>query len=181
MQALLQKLNWRLMLLHFLAMWLFTYAFKTVGIVYDYDFFRFIKEHYHQNQSDNFLKALANAYPGRTAARLALDVALDNLRVQLLRTTGLLSAFLVSLAITIRMRWFWPNSLIAFLAAIAVYEYYETIPDYLSPTFYISYFPLKLDSVWGLVIAGGISLVVGLWLFFSKKVMRFISRGQHIG
>ena len=123
MKTLLRKLNWRLILIHFLAIWLIMDAFRHIASLYDYNFFVSISKSNPTHWTLKEIRPLANIYPD-----LDIRIAGNALRIQLLAFIGLLGAFLFSLAITLKMKWFWLNSVIAFIAAFLIFRFHRTIP-----------------------------------------------------
>jgi len=171
MKALLRKLNWRLILIHFLAIWLFMGAFRLFASLYDYNFLHTLKA------SSKALNDLHLLYPN---TNLGERLAENLMRMTLMQFVGLLGAFLISLGIALKMRWFWLNSIIVFTAGSAVFILKKAVYGELSPIYYISYiqyiFPKKSNPIWEYGATALITLILAILLLFSPLVIRFINK-----
>jgi len=175
MKTLLRKLSWRLIVIHFLAIWLFMDAFRAFAILYDYNFLRVIEKAYTIHWTLKEITPIAHIYPD-----LGIRLEGDDMRLHLLTVIGLFGAFLLSLAITLKMKWFWLNSVIAFIAAFLILKYYRSIPGKYDLIHYIGYikyiFPDKLNSIWEFGATAAIALILGILLLFSPIIIRFIDK-----
>ena len=147
MKTLLRKLNWRLILIHFLALWLFMDAFRLFASLYDYNFLHALKHAFSTLKgSSKALNDLRLLYPNTNLAERLAD---DLKRMTLMQFVGLLGAFLISLRVTLKMRWFWLNSVFAFFAGFLIFKYYRSIPGKYDLIHYIDYiqyiFPKKIN------------------------------------
>ncbi|MBS1529087.1 MAG: hypothetical protein JSU01_02165 [Bacteroidetes bacterium] len=87
---------------------------------------------------------------------------------------GILIAFLISLVLSIKHKWFWLNSLFVLLAGLGSFLvdrfYWKHVKFiFMSPG-------LLFKSDWWFNFIGSIfMLVIGLCLFFSKRIIRFLN------
>jgi hypothetical protein len=152
------KLNWRLLLVHFIACFLFIYGSKLFGILHDLDIVAVYEKYKKINSID--------------ASRIAVD-AVWVATAQLL---GLLSAYLISLLISIKYKWSRVNSLVIlvisyFLWRAGFFGWAQLSFIFLAPG---SFF--KDDVIWYYLINGSVMLGLGLMLFYSKWTIQFIDR-----
>jgi hypothetical protein len=165
------KLNWRLMLIHLVACWLFINAFRTLSYLHDPELISFIA-HLHRpdfKHPDKFLKDISRF--GGFGLRLTYLL----LWAEGGAIAGLLAGFAVSLFIAIKKHWYWLNSLVVFVVLallgvlkVSVWQYLKVIllkPGLVFKTFSVGYFLVN-----GLVMLG-----LGLLLFFGDKVIIFIN------
>jgi len=181
MKTLFRKLNWRLILIHFLAIWLFMDAFRIFANLYDYRFLHI--PHYTfvtLNSSPKAMQNLRRAYPD---TQFGTRLAQNMLRMALLQLVGLIGGFLISLAVTLKMRWFALNSVLAFLAGLIIFAGKRVIYGKVTPIYYISYiqylFPNKLNSIWGYAATAAIALIIGILLLFFPFIFKFIEKGAY--
>ncbi len=159
----ISRLNWRLIVTHFIACWLFIYSFEQFSYLHDIEFWTTILTH-----SRSWLENPRNWNFG--AGRLSLNL----LWLGLSGFVGFLIAFAISLTITIKKDWFWVNSLIVFLVGCVLglsdslgWRYLKTI--FLAPG------RLFNSNTILYVIANGIvMLTLGLLLFFLNGMQRFV-------
>jgi len=172
----LLKLNWRLILIHFLAIWFFSVSFRSLAYLYDYKFLHLLQKSILGSHWNS--KTMMHAYP-----HVGVRISIDALRISLLAFVGLLAAFLLSLGITLKMRWFWLNSVLALLGGFVLLRYYRSIPGIFEPTYYVGYikyiFPHNVDFIWKFGITGMIVLLLGFLLLFSKYSISFIDKGAY--
>jgi len=102
-------------------------------------------------------------------------IAIDALWISLSKPIGLLTGFLISLAITIKKHWYWVNSLIVFLLASLLLRYHLFGWNYLSYIFMALGAVFKEYSIGYFLVNGLVMLTIGLMLFFLKQVQKFIS------
>jgi hypothetical protein len=160
MKTFLQKLNLRLILIHFVAFWLFICAFKVLFYLKDFAFLHDIAiGRLKRKQID--------------ANRLSTDL----LWFELSAFIGLLIAFTVSLRISIKNHWHWLNALIAFIVCFLFARLQHSIGVY-NPSFYFNYLlGTKLDLFYIFIISSVIMLSVAFVLLFSRRTIRFINAG----
>lgn len=157
----LSKINLRLILVHFAACWLFIYAFQTLVYLHDRDFLLQIT--YHRPKTFD-------------SARLSVDL----LWIGLSSFAGLITAFAISLAVSLKRKWAWENSVIILVIVFPLMHANLLGWDYLS---YIFLSPsLLIKPVWcALLVDGVIMITVGILLFLLKRVAVFIADDKGIG
>jgi len=153
----MSKLNWRLILIHFVACWFFIHAFKVLFSLHDHEF---------------LMGVIANRNTGGlNAGRLANDIHWLNLAGY----AGLIAGCLLSVLISLKKHWFLANTLIVFVIAF-VLEKYELLGwNSLQSVFTSPGDLLNLPSPWYFLLNGGIMVAIGLVLFFLKGPVQFIN------
>jgi len=107
LQKFIERLNWRQVVVHFIATWFFMYSFQTLAVLHNINLINIIR----QSNKDNLTERLNE---NGTAAS---DLVYFTLWTGIGNTIGLLVAFIISLTISIRRNWFWFNSLIVLILA----------------------------------------------------------------
>src|SRR5688572_19268049 len=107
------KINWRQILMHFIASWFFIYAFQTISFLYNTNLVDIVR----QTDGDFTIKTLNDN--GTTAS----DLVYFQLWTGTSGVIGLLVAFIFSLVISIRKKWFWVNSLLTFIGTYLLYRF----------------------------------------------------------
>jgi hypothetical protein len=162
----LSKLNWRLILVHFIACWFFYHALWQLGFLYDYDFFELIV--HHKYKDIDALSKYSNDHMtiGYRLARISINAALIGL-------IGLLIGFVVSLFLSLKNRWYWVNSLIVLLITFTVCLFNRFYWHHIKVIFQA---PGRIfQSDWAFILTNGlIILAIGICLFFLKRIIRFI-------
>ena len=154
----LAKLNWRLLVIHFIACFLFVYGFKLFGILHDLG-----------------IVSVYNKY--KKIDSLAISrISIDAVWVATAQLVGLLSSYLLSLFISIKHKWSRVNSLVVlvvsyFLWRAGLFGWSQLSFIFLAPG---SFF--KDDVIWFYLINGSVMLGFGLMLFYSKWTIQFIDR-----
>ena len=160
----LSKLNWRLMVIHLIAYWFFIHSFLMFSYLHDNKFLMILLNH---------SKSWFNNPKG-----WRFDVSsfsIDMLWINLSKPIGLLTGFLISLAITIKKRWYWVNSLIVFLVAALLLRFHLFGWHYLSYVFLAPGSVFKEYSIGYFLVNGLVMLTIGLMLFFLKWPTQFIT------
>jgi hypothetical protein len=104
--------------------------FRGFAGLYDYKFANALRHSFLTLQaSPNALKTLRSFYPN---TNLGGRITEDVMRMTLMQFVGLLGAFLISLAVTLKMRWFWLNSVIAFIAGLIIFILKRAFPENLA-------------------------------------------------
>lgn len=86
---------------------------------------------------------------------------------------GYLFAFILSLVISIRKKWFWLNSLFVLLLAFFLFRYFDLGWSVLKNI--VLYFRSKTDkSIFLFSSFGIVIMAIGLVIFFAKPFIRFI-------
>jgi hypothetical protein len=153
------RINIRQIIIHFVATWLFVYAFYTLASLLDY----------------NFLFLAPVNIGGYKAVHRIVD---DKRMVNNMAFLGLAVAFVISLLITRKWKWGIANPIIVLLI-IFVLKYYGFLGWTHLKNFFL--FPgslININSRIGIIINGGLMLIFGSYLFFLKDILRFIDRGN---
>jgi hypothetical protein len=87
---------------------------------------------------------------------------------------GLVVAYIISWSICTKRDWFWLNSVIIFVIAFILRNLGWLGWKYLNHIFYVPGKIFKEHSIWGYITDGLIMLAIGLVIFFSKKLTRYI-------
>ena len=158
------RLNWRLILLHFVACWCFAYAFNLFSWLHDCDYVKYVLTH----SNKEIFKM-----PGLTSRRVA-DLALWS---ELSYPAGLLTCFIFSIIISVKRHWFWLNGFVSFFVSCLLFHFKFTgwiwlkfiflTPGQLFGDFSAGYF----------ILNGSILLILGLLCLFLPAVVRFIETG----
>jgi hypothetical protein len=156
----LSKLNWRLILIHLCACWFFIYSFQVLVYLHDYNFVSIILKYPKNPEKWPF-----------DAHRFYNDI----LWLGLSKYIGLLTGFLISLAICIKRHWFWLNSLIVFLVAFLLSRFYLFGWRYLKHIFLAPGSLFKENSFRYFLVNGLIMLIIGLVLFFLSYWAKFMT------
>ncbi|HEY4286271.1 MAG TPA: hypothetical protein VGN00_04150 [Puia sp.] len=166
-----RRLNWRQILVHFLAAWLLTYASELFGYFRNIPFMEVLMK-----RDSNFtFQYIKSKNLGTT------DIYSYALFVNEVWLIGLLLAFLISLNLSLKRRWWWGNSLIVIILVYFIkFAYNHFIGNHTGKWFStISNFPIH-PSVDAFVVVGGLSIIGGFWLFFSRKVAASIERANKL-
>jgi hypothetical protein len=166
----LSKLNWRLMVIHFVACWFFIYGFQQLAALHDIaltNAFTNIK-----NVDDD---KMLNVIKRFGASRIATEALWINLSGPL----GLLTGFIISLLVSLKHKWYWLNSVIVFVVMILLKRFK------LLGWYYLKQIVLEpgylFKSPTARFLANGlIMLAIGLSLFFMKWSIRFINRNRYV-
>lgn len=161
MKNFLARINWRQIAVHTIAIWFVIYAFQTLFYLFHLKIIDAF------NSSGGNTKEVLEKH-GVTTADLSLFLVWKNFSGPI----GLLFAFFLSLFISIRRKWFWVNSILSFVLAILLFR--ANLWDY---TRHLFYYPGRLfsNSIIKILTNGTLLLAIGLLLFFSKPITRFIS------
>ncbi|MDB5007208.1 MAG: hypothetical protein JWQ84_163 [Mucilaginibacter sp.] len=159
MRSFLLKLNVRQLIIHFIASWLFIYAFYTLTSLYDYSFL--------YNDA---------AMPSRMIfkQRFANDMFILRQGGNL----GLIIAYFIMWKLAVKRNWFWVNSVIVFLVTFALYNF--NLLGWKS-VMWVFLYPgqvvFKESSLASIIVNGIVMLTLGCFLFFKKQISAFIDRG----
>jgi len=148
------KINIRLMVIHFIAFWLFIYGFQTLAYLYDFNFLIFLP-----------VEARIN------------DVPRTNLDMKIVAQAGLVGAivaYVISWRISLKRNWFWLNSVFIFVL-IYVLKLYDLLGwNQLQKAFLAPGSIFRLNTRTYYVTNGAVMLAIGCFLLFSGKVKKFI-------
>jgi hypothetical protein len=167
--AIISKLNWRQVLMHFLAFWFFVQTFLTISYLWDTKLIEVVR---HSNTGELTQKLTDNHV---SASDISYFILWTNISGQV----GLLVAFGISLTISIRRRWFWLNSVIVFVATYFLYRF--NLLDWLSvrnffwrigQTFSNTTIEFTVNSI--------LLLSIGCLILFLPPVTKFIESGKKV-
>ena len=163
------KLNWRLILIHLAATWFFYYAFQQFSYLYNIEYITIFR----QPEEKEIYEALQQH--GYTVS----DITNHLLIYQASGLLGMLVAEIISLIIVLKSRWFWVNSVLVFLIMYAMGWFNITGWTILSRVF------LKPGQLFDnitleFLVNGIVLLLIGLFLFFSKTITKFIHQQRAV-
>ena len=165
----ISKLNWRQVVIHAIVFWFFMYAFYTLSHLYNTKYIEIIRYSTEQDAIKTF-----------TDNGTMVDAMIFfSIWTSIAGFVGLLIAFFISLAVSIKRHWFWVNSLIAFIIMYLLYRLNVLGWEYMKGLFW---FIGKMfnNVILEFLINGIILLIVGLLFFFSKKPGKFIEHEQPV-
>ena len=166
MKEFLQKFNRRQLLVHFIATWFFMFSFQVLSFLHNLRLFLLIKSSVVNNQLDT--ASISSKY---TAAAINSYYFWTNSA----NNIGLLVAFVVSLIISVKRKWFLGNALLIVLLAY-VLEYYGWLGwEWLGKVFWLPGMFFK-DPVYQYVINGFVLLLLGCCCFFLPPINQFINK-----
>jgi hypothetical protein len=151
------------MLLHFIAFWFFIHAFQTFSWLHNTKLMEAIRQPDQMGTKQIF--ADDNILPS--------EVIYLVLCANICSLVGLVVAFIISLSISIKKHWFWVNAVVVLLLV-----YFLNRFDLLGWTFFKQVF-LSPGEVFQnitieILVNGIILLTIGLLIFFSGRLNRFI-------
>ncbi|WP_460554679.1 hypothetical protein [Ferruginibacter profundus] len=161
------KLNWRQVLIHFIAAWFFMYSFHTLAVLHNTNLIDILR---HSDKGD-----LTNALSKNQVS--SIEVSYFVVWTSIGNTLGFLVAFIISLIISIKRKWFWFNSIIVFVL-VCILSRFELLGwDFLKNIF------LTPGEIFGNITLeyltnGIILLTLGLLTFFLSKTTKFIALGN---
>lgn len=167
MKEILKHLNWKHILLHFIATWFFIHSFYILSYLHDIEFTEFIIKN-------------------RNEMPVFEEVPFDTKRMSdffmitgVSKFIGLLVAFIISFSISIYRKWFWLNSVLALLIAFLLFKLDLLLWDYLRIVFRFTggFMP---NVILDFLFDGLVMLFLGLLLFFYKKSTQIINYKKHI-
>lgn len=155
------RINWRQIVIHMLAFLFFMYAFEALIYLF---------------HLDTINTARASGFNTKDLSKEQV-ITTDDLYLLLVwkslsGSVGLLTAFVISIILSIKRRWFWFNSFLSFLLVLFLLK----LPfwDYTKQLFY---YPGQLfsNSLLKFLTNCILLLLIGLLFFFLKPINRFIS------
>ena len=162
-QTFISRLNWRQVLLHFVAFWFFIHAFQTLSYLYDTKLIDTLR----QSDGQDTIKILEDS--GTSSVDLTYFLLWTNASGLI----GLLVAFIISLIISFKRHWFWMNALIAFILTYLLDRFDLLGWTYLKPFFL--YLGQKFNnSTVEFLVNGIILLTIGLLILFLQRLNQFI-------
>lgn len=163
----MSRLNWRQILTHFLAFWFFIHAFETLSYLSDTRILEVVHYSKKQELEQKFIDNRISS----------VDLSYYAIWIDTSGFFGLLVAFSISLAISIRRHWFWLNSLIVFIMTFILYKFALLGWTYLKEIFW-SIGHVFRDTVTEFAVNGLVLLSIGLLIFFLKKPNTFIENSK---
>jgi hypothetical protein len=151
--------NIRLIIINLVGFWFFYYAGATFGFLHDRSFFIPV-----------YTKIAQAQFP----ERYAYDVNL----IQQIGNVSILVAYIVAWFISKKQGWHWINDVVVFVIAILLGNVNWFGWDHLSSIFLLPGRPFNAGSILHYLVPGLIMLALGLAVLFSKRLMRFIDKGQ---
>ena len=158
----LKRLNWKLILLHFVATWFFIHSFYILSYLHDIEFTEFIMKN--RNEIPVFdeipfdTKRMGNFFMITGVSKFI----------------GLLVAFIISLGISLYRKWFWLNSVLVLLITYTLFRLDFLLWDYLKVIFrFIGGF--MPNVILDFLVDGLVMLFLGLLIFFAKKSTQLIN------
>jgi hypothetical protein len=163
LQNFIARLNWRQILLHSIAFWFFIHAFQTLSYLYDTKLIDTIRQSRGQ---------LTNSYLANNKIE-ASDLTYFLLWTSVSGFVGLLTAFTVSLTISIKRHWFLVNAILVFFLTYVLYRF-----DLLGWTYSKQFFwylgQRFNNSAIEFIFNGIILLTIGILIFFLRRPNQFI-------
>ena len=153
MRSFFSNFNARLMIIHFIAFCLFTWAFETLGFLHDYDFLFSVAQHINRI-----------TFRDQFNADLEFVVQAGNI--------GLLIAYVLSWIVSNKRNWHWINSVVIFVLAFSLKNF--LLSSFLAKTFLTPGGPFKMYSISGHLLLGVALIALGSLLIFLKRIIRFI-------
>ena len=164
MKKILARINWRQIIIHALAFWFFMYSFETFTLL----FFNHLVDVLQQSSSVE-----ASMHSGKiTSAELTNFL----LSVNAAPLIGILTAFVISLLLSIKQKWFWLNSILTLLLVLFCLKYKLTGWEYIKD--YCKYPGQQFNNIHVKLWVNGLLLFIPGILFFTLPVFnRFIRNG----
>jgi hypothetical protein len=158
-------LNWRQIIIHFVASCFFVYGFKTLATLYNLELL------------ESFLYSIQGHKMEVLNSKKYESSDISNLFIfpYYFAIIGLFVAFLISLIISIKKKWFWFNSLIMLILTYLLYRIDLLGWSYFRNVFWVLG-KLFNDNFLSVLVNGTLMLIVGLLFFFSKISTRFIEK-----
>lgn len=145
------KINWKIIVLHLVASWLFMTGFFTLSFLTNLQLAEAYK---------SFTPFTRAAWWGNSENGFVLTIYFAGF-------AGLIISFIVSLFICIRKKLFWPDAVIVFVASILLYKFYWDLWNIAKP--FAWFIGEKMESIFLQFLINGIILLgIGLIIFFSK-------------
>lgn len=167
LQNFIARLNWRQILVHFVAFWFFIHAFQTLSYLYDTKLIDTVRHSNGKIEDTTFVDS------GIEASDLSYFLFWTSVSGFI----GLVVAFIISLTISIRRHWFWVNALLAFLATYFLYRFHLLGWNYLKQFFW--YLGQKFNnSTLEFLFNGTILLIIGILVFFLNRPNQFIENNK---
>lgn len=158
------RINWRQILIHFIGMWFFMCACHLLVYLCDMNLVEIVRRSKVGDVSTNL----------ESNGKTIDDLLNFSIWIDLSGFGGLIIGFLLSLIISLKKGWLWFNSVITFALAFALYKFGDLGSVYVT-NFLLNTTSFMKNMFLEFAIWGGIFLVMGIFIFFSKKLRNFIS------
>ena len=159
-----RKINWRQILIHFLASLFFMYAMKTIMLLYDVELI----------ELEDRIKDI------NWFLRIRQTKSSDEIFNYILWTSiggaiGIFISFIISLIISLRKKWFWLNSLIAFAIIFILRRTARIESDYSDYSNFLPghFFSIKTE----IILNSTLLIIMGILIFTSKLSNKLIQDG----
>jgi hypothetical protein len=164
-QSNISRINWRQLLVHFIAGVFFVYAFTTFSYLYD----------------TRFVVAYRIGYVEAGSIFTAHGVTIPDLMnfaflVTVSGILGSLAAFIISMKISLKRGWFWVNPVII-LTATYILSKFTSLTARLPKPIHGLISLATGDPILETAIYGVLLLAVGTFIFFYPRLNRFIEKG----
>ena len=156
MKRFFSNFNTRLLIIHFVAFWLFMYGFEVLAFSHDYKFL------YYGTQ-----RVMRLNFPGRFEGDMNFIEQLGNI--------GLIVAYIISWAISSKRNWLWINCTVIFVVLFLLENLVVLKSTYLHNVFLGAGGLFKVYNLWAHIVLGVVLLAIGVLLFFAKRIQRYIS------
>ena len=163
----ISRLNWRQILIHFIATWFFVFAFQTLFYLNDIKLIDIIR----QSGQENITKAL-NANGTSTS-----DLLNFTRLIGVGSTVGLLVAFIISLTISIKRHWFWVNSVIVLVATYFL-NWFGLLGWTSLKQIFLTPGQIFANTILEFLVNAIFLLTLGLLMFFLRRPTEFIDRNN---
>ena len=163
----MNRLNWRQILIHSIAIWFFSQAFQDFSYLHDTKFLAEIIEAKQKGVEIKFLLKTKSAYE---ISNIFYFSGLGWI-------IGLLIGLITSLIIAKRRKWFWLNSILA-LALIFIVGRLGLSDSYFLRAIFLFPGIIMKNIHLTIIINGLILLLLGSLLFFLKKLKNIIESNK---
>lgn len=159
----ISKINWRQVIVHFIAFWFFSHAFLTFSRLHNIKLTEIARNSNGMISNATFIE---NKITGDDLVEFLWLKDLSPL-------VGLMASFIWALLISKKRHWFWVNSFLAFIAFCFLLSYDLLGWNFLGPLFWK---PGKIfdNIVLEFLFNGFILLAAGLLFFYFRPVTDFI-------
>jgi hypothetical protein len=161
--SIIKGVNWRQIVIHYVAIWLFSLAFEAFSYLLDTEF---LSQLILAKQKHIKVKTLLEGQSGEKFTNIFYHSAIGYF-------SGLMLGLIISIIISIRRRWFWLNSLLA-LSVIFILGQLGIINSYFLRAVFLFPGIILQDISLTVIINASILLLLGCILFFTPKANEFI-------
>lgn len=165
LQKYLSWVNWRQLLVHFIAGVFFVHAFTAFSYLTDTRFIVAYRSSY---------EAAMNTLAANGVT--VFDITNYSIWIAVSGFIGSLAAFVISLIVSIKKGWFWLNPVIVLIATYIINRFTSLGKQLLIP------FDWLISSTTGnpilqVATKGALLLSIGIFIFFYPRFTRFIEKG----